>query len=321
MIDRYDRSINYMRISVTDKCNLRCSYCMPDGVKLLPMEDLLTIEEITAITRQAVKLGIDKVKITGGEPLVKRGVIELFRQLKGLAGLSQVTMTTNGVLLEKYLPDLISIGIDGINISLDTLDKEQYLRITGSDKLQNVLESISSAVEAGIRVKINTVLIKGQNDDQWEQILELARTFPVDVRFIELMPIGEGALLKGVSNPYLFSMIRDLWPDMRPDMSVHGNGPAVYYNIPGFMGSIGFISAMHGRFCDSCNRVRLNAVGELKPCLCYSDCIDLKTILRREGEDAVYEAMENAIYNKPEKHCFEASERITETRRMSSIGG
>ncbi len=321
MLDRYGRRINYLRISVTDKCNLRCRYCMPDGVELVPMQDLLTMEEIAQIVRCGVRLGIDRVKLTGGEPLVRRGIVELLRLLRGIDGLKQVTMTTNGILLRQYLPKLKELGLDGVNISLDTTDPEVYKAITGYDRLDEVLAAIDAAVSAGLRVKLNTVLTQEQNPDAWRELLVFAEKMPVDVRFIELMPIGEGAVLHGVSNDALYSQIRECYPQMAADQQVHGNGPAVYYRIPDFQGSIGFISAMHHKFCDGCNRIRLTAMGELKPCLCYADHTDLKTILRNEGEDAVYEAMGEAIYQKPQAHCFEVKDKITEERRMYSIGG
>ena len=321
MLDACGRQINYLRVSVTDKCNLRCRYCMPDGVELIPMQDLLTMEEITRIVSCGVKLGIDRVKLTGGEPLVRRGIVELMRLLVGVEGLSQVTMTTNGILLRRYLPDLIRYGLAAVNISLDSMDREVYRDITGFDALDEVLAAIDAAVSAGIRVKVNAVLLEDKNPMAWQDLILLAKDMPVDVRFIELMPIGEGAGMKGVSGDILYRQIRDVYPEIAKDSSVHGNGPAVYYRIPGFKGSIGFISAMHHKFCSSCNRVRLTATGQLKPCLCYADSTDLREILRTRGDAAVLEAMKAAIYGKPAAHCFEMKEKITEDQLMSSIGG
>ena len=321
MLDACGREINYLRISVTDKCNLRCRYCIPDGVKLVPMGELLTMEEIAEIVRCAVTLGIDRVKLTGGEPLVRRGILELLRLLQGIEGLKQVTMTTNGILLRDYLQDLIRFGLSAVNISLDSMDAILYREITGFDRLDQVLSSIEAAASAGLRVKVNSVLLSDMNPDAWKDLIMLAKDMPVDVRFIELMPIGEGAALAGVSNDDLFAQIRDRYPDIAGDESIHGNGPAVYYHVPGFKGSIGFISAMHHKFCDGCNRIRLTAMGQLKPCLCYADSTDLRKILRSQGEAAVLEAMRAAIYGKPKAHCFEMKELITEDHLMSSIGG
>ncbi len=321
MLDSYGRRIDYLRISLTDKCNLRCSYCLPHGVKLVPMEDLLTLEEIAAIVRCGAGLGIDRIRLTGGEPLVRRGLPELMAMLQGIEGLKEVAMTTNGLLLRQYLPMLKERGLKSVNISLDTLDAEIYRQITGYDGLQEVLAAIDAALSAGLKVKVNAVLMAGINADSYKDLAGLAKAHPLDVRFIELMPIGEGRHFKGVSNE---ALLQDLERDFgRPerDDRIHGNGPARYYRIPGFQGSIGFISAMHRKFCGSCNRIRLTAMGELKPCLCYDTAVDLRTLLRTRGEAALPEAIRQAVARKPEAHCFETADHITEQRRMASIGG
>lgn len=321
MLDSYGRRIDYLRISLTDKCNLRCSYCLPHGVKLVPMEDLLTLEEIAAIVRCGAGLGIDRIRLTGGEPLVRRGLPELMAMLQGIEGLKEVAMTTNGLLLRQYLPMLKERGLKSVNISLDTLDAEIYRQITGYDGLQEVLAAIDATLSAGLKVKVNAVLMAGINADSYKDLAGLAKAQPLDVRFIELMPIGEGRHFKGVSNE---ALLQDLERDFgRPerDDRIHGNGPARYYRIPGFQGSIGFISAMHRKFCGSCNRIRLTAMGELKPCLCYDTAVDLRTLLRTRGEAALPEAIRQAVARKPEAHCFETADHITEQRRMASIGG
>ena len=197
MLDQYGRSIDYMRVSITDRCNLRCRYCMPEGVELLPMKDILTYEEIREICSEAARLGIRKLKITGGEPLVRLGCADLIRELKAIEGIEQVTMTTNGVLLGRYLPELIRAGLDAVNISLDTLDRDRYAAITGRDELVSVLESVDAALASPLRVKINAVLQKGVNDDEWFSLAELARGRALDVRFIEIMPIGFGLQIEG----------------------------------------------------------------------------------------------------------------------------
>ena len=321
MRDRLGREINYMRISVTDKCNLRCRYCMPEGVEILPMSDLLTFEEITAVCRQASHLGIDRIKITGGEPLVRRGLVSLVSMLRQLEGIRQITMTSNGILLSQYLPDLVRAGLDGINISLDTLDRENYKSITGRDGLNQVLKGLDEALAAGIRVKINTVLMKRINDHEWADLTGLARSRPVDVRLIEMMPIGSGKNYEGVSNEEILVRLRHDYPDLRQDQRVHGNGPAVYYRIPGWKGSIGLISPVHGKFCDSCNRIRMSATGDLKPCLCFAPVKSIRDVLRRQGEEAVKEILREVIYNKPDAHCFGNREEITEDKQMIAIGG
>lgn len=196
MKDQYGRIIDYMRISITDRCNLRCRYCMPEGVELVPMKNILSYEEIEMVCQAAAKAGIRKFKITGGEPLVRLGCTELIGKIKKIPGVEQVTMTTNGVLLSKYLPELLENGLDAVNISLDTLDRERYQVITGQDELFRVLESVDQAVDAGIPVKINSVLQKGMNEDEFLALARLTLEKKLDVRFIEMMPIGLGKSLR-----------------------------------------------------------------------------------------------------------------------------
>lgn len=322
MLDQYGRNIDYMRISITDRCNLRCRYCMPEGVDLAPMDSMLTYEEIEKICQEAANLGIKKIKITGGEPLVRLGCAELIGKLKRIAGIEQVTLTTNGVLLGTYLEELLENGLDAVNISLDSLDRERYQQITGRDELSKVLESIEKCVDAGLRVKVNSVLQKDCNGEEWEDLIYLAKKYPLDVRFIEMMPIGYGKQFEPIYNESLLKMIKEKYPETKADERVHGNGPAIYYQIPGFKGSIGFISAIHGKFCGQCNRIRLTAQGRLKPCLCYGDSVDLRMAIRSEdGKEKVQELLKTGIKNKPKQHCFEEIEEITEQALMIGIGG
>ena len=326
MLDRFGRSIDYMRVSITDRCNLRCRYCMPDGVELLSMRSILTYEEIQEICAAAAALGVRKLKVTGGEPLVRLGCADLIRELKVVPGIEQVTMTTNGVLLGKYLPELLSAGLDAVNVSLDTLDRERYAAITGRDELPSVLESIDAVLASPLRLKINAVLQKGMNDGEWLALAVMAKDKALDVRFIEMMPIGLGKQIEGVANTALRSELSRRYPDLEEDASVHGNGPAAYVRIPGWKGGVGFISAIHGKFCDQCNRIRLTSQGAVKPCLCYGETTDLMPILRGEAAGAeraalLRAALEKAIRGKPKQHCFEELENITEKARMASIGG
>lgn len=320
MRDSYGREIDYMRISITDRCNLRCRYCMPEGVKWLPMGEILTYEEIELICREAVKLGITNFKITGGEPLVRRNCPELIQRIKSIPGVQQVTMTTNGVALKEFLQELSKSGLDAVNISLDTLNEQRFEEIAGFPKLKQVLNSIEEAVEKGFQVKINAVLQKGVNDDEWRKIAELAKIYPIDVRFIEMMPIGSGKESRRVSNDWVLQELRKIY-SVEPDVRKHGNGPAVYYKVSGFLGSIGFISAIHGKFCDKCNRIRLTAVGELKPCLCFGESVSLRDVVRKKDRDAVRKCLIEAIEKKPEMHHFEKSAEVTEKKKMSQIGG
>lgn len=325
MEDRFGRIIDYMRISITDRCNLRCRYCMPEGISVVPMEEILTYEEIETICMAAAEAGIRKLKITGGEPLVRSGCASLIGRLKQVPGIEQVTMTTNGVLLGKYLPKLLENGLDAVNISLDTLKRETYQMITGKDELAKVMANIGQAVKAGLRVKINVVLQQGINDGEWLDLSELTRQFPVDVRYIEMMPIGYGKRYEPVYQEDLLTWFQAIYPEIKLDGKIHGNGPAVYYQIPGAMGSIGFISAMHGKFCSSCNRLRLSSKGKLKPCLCFNDEVDLMGIVRDSDYNnrkmKLREAFFQAVQIKPQEHQFEDSGRITETKQMVQIGG
>ena len=323
MKDQYGRDIDYMRVSITDRCNLRCRYCMPEGIEWLPMEQILTLEEITEACRQAAALGIRKIKVTGGEPLVRKGCVDLIGMLHALPGIEQVTLTTNGVLLSDCADALCRQGIHAVNISLDTLEPAKYKAITGFDQLSKVLEGIQAMTAKGIPVKINAVLQRGVNDMECIALAELAKAYPLDVRFIELMPIGHGREQEPVSNPEVLERLKRHYGSehVTPDPKIHGNGPARYVRIDGFKGSIGFISAIHGKFCQSCNRIRLTATGELKPCLCYSDTISIKNALRTGSPEDVKELIRRAIEQKPAAHCFEHIQTITETKEMSKIGG
>ena len=326
MIDGKGRNIDYMRISITDRCNLRCKYCMPDGIKQVSMSEILTYEEIEQICQITAKLGISKIKITGGEPLVRKGCTGLIGNLKKIPGIAQVTLTTNGVLLEEHLPELKQAGVDGINISLDTRNPERYKKITGTDACDKVLRAIDASVESKIPTKVNVVL-QGQEPEteettqEWKNLADLAKKKPLDVRFIELMPIGKGKERCGVSNVEILEQIRQSYPDMEKDKKRHGNGPAVYYQIPGFTGGIGFISAIHGKFCQNCNRIRLTSTGDLKPCMCYGNVYPIRDVLRAGNYGLVEKQIKEAIKKKPEAHCFEEPGEITELHQMAQIGG
>ncbi|MCD8301097.1 MAG: GTP 3',8-cyclase MoaA [Clostridiales bacterium] len=348
MKDSHGREINYMRISITDRCNLRCVYCMPHGITCVPMEEILTYEEIVRICAQAVTLGITRFRVTGGEPLVRLGCSELIRMIKQISGVEQVSMTTNGVLLKNYLPELTDSGLDSVNISLDTLDSEKYKSITGFNEFSRVMASIDAALDAGMRVKLNCVLQQGLNADEWEDLLLLARNHPLDIRFIEMMPIGYGKFGKPVSNKDLFEKIKENYPDMEADSAVHGSGPAVYYKIPGFSGSAGFISPVHQNFCSECNRIRLTSTGDIKSCLCFDTPFNVRGALRKKtlttekrapdqqtakgrtcsasaqssvSDDMIREILQRAITAKPAMHRFEEVSQITEQKEMAKIGG
>ena len=324
MIDTHGRQIDYMRISLTDRCNLRCRYCTPEEIVSIGHQEILRFEEILEICRHAVTLGITKFKITGGEPLVRKGCISFLRDLKNIPGVTQVTITTNGVLLKESLSELEDIGIDGINISLDTLNETSYESITRRNEFSRVWDAVLAAQASKIHTKINCVLLKGVNDHEFFDLIELARDYCLDVRFIEIMPIGFGKGLNGYCKAELLEMLEKKYPHYELQNKVLGNGPASYISIPGFKGSIGFIDAIHGKFCDKCNRIRLTSDGILKLCLYYENGIDLKKLLRSDtSPEEILKAMEKNIYKKPTEHQFHlvAKEGSEELKKMSQIGG
>ena len=260
MFDSKGRNIHYLRLSVTDLCNLRCRYCMPDGVDKLEREDILTYEEFLRLAALFARCGVDTVRVTGGEPLVRKGVEQLVKGLKAIPGIRKVTMTTNAVLLEQQLPALLEAGLDSVNISLDTLDPALFAKITARDEFAAVQAGIHAALESGIPVKLNCVPQVGVNEGELEALAALAQDKPLQVRFIEMMPIGYGAAMPCISGPELLARFRRRWPELAPlpgaACAALGDGPAVYYTVPDWKGDIGFIAAVHGKFCASCNRVR-----------------------------------------------------------------
>lgn len=323
MLDRYGRVINYLRISVTDRCNLRCCYCMPEGVQDVGMKNILTFEEIWEIVRTGVSLGITHIRITGGEPLVRKGCVDLVRGIREIPGVETITMTTNGVLLGNYGKQLKEAGVDGVNISLDTLDPEEFYKITGKRKLQEVLAGIRVAKTAGLPVKLNAV-----NRKELDPIplVRYAQEENLPLRFIEMMPVGYGKKYVGRSNEELRETLEAVCGKAecmtnREELSRMGSGPAVYYQFSDLKVPVGFISAIHGKFCDTCNRVRLTAEGYLKLCLCYDEGEDLRRVLREGEKENLRTIMEQTIFRKPAAHCFEHPAEMTETHEMVKIGG
>lgn len=323
MFDSAGRRIRYLRLSVTDRCNLRCRYCMPDGAALCRHEDVLTYEEFLRLAALFARCGVDTVRITGGEPLVRRGVEQLAAGLKATPGIRKVTLTTNGVLLAQQLPALLAAGLDSVNISLDTLDPETFRRITARDEFAAVQNGIRAALESGLPVKLNCVPQAGVNEGELEALAALAKEKPLQVRFIEMMPIGFGAALPCISGPEVLARLKRRWPELRPlsDAAALGDGPAVYYTAPGWQGSVGIIAAVHGKFCASCNRVRLTSQGFLRPCLASEAGCDLCALLRGGAtNEKLLAAIRRTIWEKPREHHFEAAEHPA-TRGMYRIGG
>ena len=322
MFDSTRREIHYLRLSVTDLCNLRCRYCMPDGVEKLEREAVLTYEEFLRLAALFAQCGIDTVRVTGGEPLVRKNVAQLVAGLKAIPGIRKVTMTTNGILLAQQLPALLAAGLDSVNISLDTLRPEVFRQITARDEFAAVQAGLQAALESGISVKLNCVPQAGVNEGELEDLAALAENRPLQVRFIEMMPIGYGAAMPCISGPELWQRFAHRWPELQPlTEAAFGDGPAVYYTVPGWQGSIGFIAAVHGKFCASCNRVRLTSQGFLRPCLASEAGCDLRALLRSGASDAaLLQAIREAIWAKPREHHFEDSS-MPATRGMYRIGG
>ena len=324
MTDGYGRSIDYIRISVTDRCNLRCRYCMPEnGIPLVDHGDILRYGEIIRLAGIFSSLGISKIKLTGGEPLVRKGLDGLVRDIKKNSGIRQVTLTTNGTLLKEQMAALAKAGINGVNISLDTLDQKEYEKITRRKELTQALEGFQEALKyPEIILKINCVPL-GQSEDSLCGIAELARKYPVHVRFIEMMPIGLGKEWKCVPEGELRKMLKNRYREARPVSEILGNGPGHYIQFEGFQGKIGFISAVSHKFCQNCNRVRLTSQGYLKTCLQYHTGADLRGPMRQgASDDELKNIIEQAILKKPEGHTFFQKQDDREEKGiMSQIGG
>ena len=317
MKDTYGREISYLRLSVTELCNLRCRYCMPeDGVFKKRHEDMLTHEEMVLAVRAAASLGITKLRITGGEPLVKPDIVPLCRELSQIEGIRELCLTTNGTLLPKLAAPLREAGVDRLNISLDTLDESKYRRITRRGELSEALRGIEAALHEGFeKIKINAVLIGGFNDDEIPALAELTKQYPVDVRFIELMPMYDS----GDFGPEAFipyTVVTERLPELAP--ATADGGVAKLYRLPGAQGNIGLISPVSAHFCAACNRIRITADGKIKPCLHSSEEISIKGMSLAEMEQTI----RRAILEKPQWHGeLSFSERCHANRNMNQSGG
>lgn len=329
MLDGQGRRIHYLRVSVTDRCNLRCRYCMPpDGVEWVDHAALLTYEQLVRLVGLFARLGVDTVRLTGGEPLVRKGLDELVRRLRAIDGIRTVALTTNGVLLARQLPALLDAGLDGVNISIDTLDRTQYAALTRRDALEPALAGLEAALAApGLTVKLNCVPM-GDNDGQLVPLAALARDRALSVRFIELMPIGLGGALPRRTQAQVLARLEAAFGPAQPTEagpagSKPGAGPCRYVSFPDFTGRVGFISAVTHQFCDRCNRVRLTSTGFLKTCLQYGDGVDLKALLDGGADDeALLSAIRGAILDKPVRHHFsDGAAAGDEVHNMNEIGG
>lgn len=319
MIDSYGREINYLRISVTDRCNLRCKYCMPaQGIELKKHEDILRFEDILKIVKIASKLGITKIRYTGGEPLVMKDIDKLIYETSRVAGIEDIAITTNGILLSEMGYDLKKAGLKRVNISLDTLDRDKFKSITRVGNVDKVLESIDKCLTLGIEpIKINTVMMRGFNDNEFDDLMNLSREMPIEIRFIELMPIGEGVKLYEKSKISCSEMI-ELHPELIP-LETKKSSTAQLYKIKGAKGKIGFISPISCKFCADCNKIRLTSMGSIKPCLHSKDEINLKEYLNDEA--MLTSVLKSAIFNKPLEHHLEYEKISRSEKMMYQIGG
>jgi len=325
LIDRCNRKLNYLRISITDRCNLKCIYCVPyDFIPKLPHKEILSYEEILHIVRISVQLGISKVRITGGEPLVRKGVYDFLTRLTKIEGLLDISLTTNGVLLKDNINKIKSAGIKRINISLDTLNRKKFRKITGYDFFNQIWEGIELAKKIGFDpIKINVVPLKGINDDELQDIAALSIAYPFHIRFIEYMPMGTNQM---EIDSYLLS------PEIKKRISQLGklipvekgmnDGPAERFKFESARGEIGFIRPISQHFCNTCNRLRLTASGQLRPCLMSDVQVDLKTPLRKGcSDDELIEVFLKAVRLKPSEHNLSVDRSAGVSAQMCAIGG
>lgn len=331
LVDPFGRSITYLRVSVTDRCDFRCVYCMSENMTFLPKAELLTLEELDRLCSAFVREGVRKLRITGGEPLVRRNIIEFFRSMSrhlDTGSMDELTVTTNGSQLRRFAEDLYACGVRRINVSLDTLDPDKFSRITRWGRLGQVLEGIDSALSAGLRVKINTVALKGFNEDELESLIEWCAGKGLDITFIEVMPMGDIGNENRIGQYWSIRDVRERiarsWTVV--DTAERTGGPARYVRLVETGQKVGFITPLSHNFCESCNRVRLNCVGTLYQCLGQEGSVDLRSVLRERTEDdaALVEAIHAAIARKPKGHDFDYSRGTVEgqmSRHMSHTGG
>ena len=328
LYDNHGRPINYLRLAVTDRCNLRCFYCMPaEGIAYVPKQELLTYEEMERLVRVMASMGITKVRITGGEPFVRRELIPFLQRISSTPGIEELHITTNGVLTGPHIAELKALGISSVNLSLDTLDRERFREITRRDSYPAASDCFHRLLEAGIPTKINTVVMEGQNTEDIIPLTELTRTHPVSVRFIEEMPFnGEGSHYPVLvwTHRKIVEVLNAHYPDLRkiPD-GLHTT--SYNYQIPGYQGTVGVIAAFSRTFCGTCNRIRLTAQGTLKTCLYDSGVLDVRQLLRSGASDIELEKAFSRAFAHRAKDGFAAEQQrdkdVPVTESMSTIGG
>ena len=322
MIDKFGRKVDYLRISVTENCNLKCIYCIDDNILNTYKNDILSDDEIVKIATECASLGIKKIRITGGEPLVRKNIENLIYRLNNIKEIEEIYITTNGVLLNDKIEILKENGLTGVNISLDSLNKDRFKKLTKFDKLKEVLLSIDKALELGLKVKINTVIVDDINKDEIIDFVKLTKDKNIDIRFIELMQIGEKKKYKGISNEEILNIIKNNFKNIQVENKSKRSGPANYIRVDNYKGKIGFISPISNCFCEDCNRIRLTSTGFLKKCLHYNYGIDLKKHIRSNiSNKDLKELIYLNIYDKPQNHLFMKDCDDKENKYMNQIGG
>lgn len=318
MLDRKGRNIDYLRVSLTDRCNLRCIYCMPEkGVDKKSHEDILRYEEIERIISACATLGIKKVRFTGGEPLIMKDIDKLIMNTSEIPGIKDISLTTNGILLGDMAEDLKKAGLKRVNISIDTLKEQKYKEITRGGDINMVFEGIEKCISLGmVPIKLNVVLMKGMNEEELEDFLKLTLENPIQVRFIELMPIGEGHRYFD-EHSFRVEEILHRYPGLIP--IIDDSKVASVYKLPGALGSVGLISPISCKFCNACNRIRLTSIGTLKPCLHSEEEINLRPYLG--DKEKLIEIIYHTIFNKPEEHYIDEKRKSQTKRMMFQIGG
>ena len=325
LVDPFGREINYLRLSVTDRCNLRCTYCMAEDMQFLPRKQVLSLEEMAIIARAFVDLGVSKIRLTGGEPTVRKGIVELSETLSGIEGLNELVMTTNGVLLEEFAQPLADAGVKRLNISIDSLRPERFKQLTRFGALKQVLKGIDCALESGFnKVKLNAVILDGVNDDEILDLADYAVERNMDISYIEEMPLGHISSHHRADTQIESKSIKEKLAEkysLTPTTESTG-GPSRYSQVSGSKSKIGFISPMSDNFCSGCNRVRLTVEGQLLLCLGNEHSLDLRAIIRSDSftEEKLKDAIISAIGRKPERHYFDPEDTQI-VRFMSATGG
>jgi len=325
LVDHYGRAIRYLRLSVTDRCDFRCTYCMAEDMTFLPRKDVLSLEECLRVVRAFVTLGVDKVRLTGGEPLVRKNIVWLMEQVTALPGVRELVLTTNGSQLAKMAQEIRAAGVRRINISIDTLNAERFRAITRTGDLAKVLAGIDAALAAGFaRIKLNTVMLRGVNDDEFEALVAFAIGRGIDISFIEEMPLGDTDHVRAdtfMSQDEVLPRLQARFGLVASDAD--SGGPARYWQVPGSATQVGFISPHSHNFCDRCNRVRVTATGDLFPCLGQNDMLPLLPLLRdpASGDDALQAAIRHSMGIKPLGHDFDVQRPTPKVVRFMSVTG